>query len=122
MTAARATRRDQVGLVALLLPVAGLLLYIAAALLAPSGVHTAATALMLASFVVVFGSVPYAGVVAIRSRRTDRRRMRRAVFGLLIGLGLSLLFICGTWLVHARAKAAQEQLRIEAEQAAGGRP
>ncbi len=112
-------KRDQIGLVALMLPVSAYLLSLAAIFFAPANMHGIATALTLASIMIAFASVPFAGVVAICARQTNRRRMTRALIGFALGLGLWVAFGYGTWLANTQVRAIREQQEIQAEQGMG---
>jgi hypothetical protein len=119
MAAIQDKQSDRIGRAAILLPILAVLLNLAGSFLGPSVKSSVATALILASFLLVFASVPFAGVVAIHARRVDRTRLRRALIGLSLGLGFSAFFIYGTWLVNAKTRAIQEHLEtLQAEQAA----
>jgi hypothetical protein len=123
MTAIQDKHTDRIGRAAILLPILAVLLNLAGSFIGPTGNPSVATALLLASFLLVFASIPFAGVVAIQARLVDRTRLRRALIGFSLGLGFSALFIYGTWLVNAKTRAIQLQLESQqAEQNGTGQP
>jgi MFS family permease len=122
MIAARQHAHDPISFVAIALPVSAVILHLAATFLVPSSLGGISTALIAASFLIVFASGPFAGVVALRAWQINERRMKRALLGLVLGVGFSVLFVYGTWLVQSRTRDAQGCLETQAEQAMNGTP
>ena len=62
---------------------------------------------------IIFGSVPFSGLVALISHKSNRLRMKRAIVRFLIGLLLStLLVICSRKMVE-NAKEARRKIEMQ---------
>ena len=65
---------------------------------------------MVAGALVLFLSIPFAGILAIRARQSHRQCYRKAVAGLATGCFLAGFFVVATRSVHAKAKALERKL------------
>lgn len=112
--------RDRMGLAAITLPLFAVSLYLFGIFSAITGFAILATGLMMTSFIVLFASIPFAGVLALQSRQSNPPRMMKALIGLALGIILSILFVLGYMNAISKARAVQKQLEQQAEQVGDG--
>jgi hypothetical membrane protein len=117
MEAAQKHTLDRIGIAVILLPAAAILLLLVGAFPDP----VIGQSLIWMAFVLGFVSVPLAGLVALQSRKTNRRRLKLAVIGLGLGVLLSTNLVIGWRTAIASAKANQDILEMQQEAESGPR-